>query len=879
MVGMNQPSFAGGEVSTEIQARVDIGKYSSGLKTCLNFLVKAEGGAINRPGYEFIIPTRISPSDDNSRTRLIPFSYNTEQTYDLVFGHEYMWVLKDGGVVLDSAVTDSVTGVTIATDKVLATGHPFTNGMWVFISGLIGASQLNNRFFRVRNVATNDLQLEDQNGNAIDFAGFDAWVSGGTISKVYEMATPYDADDLPKMRFTQSANVMTLSHPSYDPRELTRVDHDDWTLTTSDFEPDIGIPTGVGSSATINTNNGVLRAYTYVVTAEVDATGEVSYASAETSVNNRLLTSATDNYNTITWSAVAGADRYNVYKGKNGIFGWIGQTPDLTLIDDNISADVTDTPPVQNLPFSGSGNKPRAVSYHQQRRVFGGSNLKPNELWGTQLSRYNNMALSRPSQPTDAYNFGLVAKEVQEVRDLLSMRDLLAFTSGGVWSIKGTGGSIEPGSIDAVQETEDGTSEFCPPVVVGRQVLYVHNLGKTIADFSFDFSGDGYDGDDLTLLAKHLFKHNAVIASTWHKEPYKIVWYLRDDGILLALTYHKKHQIYAWSRIETNGLIHSISTIREGSENVLYVIVDRTIGGETFRYIERMHTRLFRNVDDCFFVDSGRKQNNWNDNAASTVTLTGGTAISVDDPNWPAGDGLTLTENGTLSPFVAGDVGREIVLRVLDRDGVFIERCRFEIIARTSSTVVTVVPAQAVPVSMQATALSGYGFASDTVDNLWHLEGQAVIALADGDVEGEDDLMIVENGQVTLQTPAVQVHIGLRYNCDLETLRLNVVTREGSFLTAEKTVAYVDVMVEETRHIQVAQSLEPHVDTGEIDFSTYFQRGESDEEIGAPTSLLDNKIVRVTMPEGWNQGQMAIRQDLPLPISILALSPEVVLGN
>lgn len=879
MARLLQASLAGGEISPEIQARVDIAKYSTALKGCLNFLVKAEGGVINRPGFEYLIPSKISPGVDNSRVRLIPFSYNTEQTYELLFGHQYMWVIKDGGVVLDSAVSRAITGVTLGTDTIGSTGHTFTNGMWVYISGAGGTTQINERFFRVRGVGSDILQLEDQNGNAIDFADFDAWTSGGTIYKVYEMTTPYDADDLLKLRYTQSANVMTLTRQGYDPRELTRVDHDDWTLTVSDFEPVIDAPENPASAATIGTNNGPLRDYTYVITAEVDNTGEESYASDETTCSNRTLTSSTDNYNTITWDAVTGADRYNVYKSRNGIFGWIGQTVDLTFIDDNIEADVSETPPVQNTPFSGTDDKPGAVVYHQQRRVFGGTKNQPNQVFGTQLSRYNNMSLSRPTIASDAYSFGLVAKEVQEVRDLVSMRDMLAFTSGGVWSLKGTNGSIEPGSIDAIQESVDGTSEYCPPLVVGRQVLYAHDLGKTISDISFEFSGDGYDGDDLTLLAKHLFKYYGVIETAWHKEPYKVAWYLREDGTLLALTYHKKHQIYAWSRMETDGIFHSISTIREGTENVLYAVVDREIGDETYRYVERLHTRVFRNVDDCFFVDSGRVRNNWNQDAASTVTLTGGTEISDTDPNWPAGNGLTLTENGTSSPFQASDVDREIVIRVLDRNGKFVERCRFQIIAYTSATVVTVVPLQAVPVSMQGTDLSGYGFASAVVDNLWHVEGKAVIALADGDVEGEDNLLIVENGMVELQTNAVQVHIGLRYNADLETLRLNGTTQEGSFLSNIKSVPYVDILVDETRNIQAALSLVPHVDTGEINFSQYYQRGSSDEEIGEPTALLENMIIRMPLPEGWNEGEFAIRQDLPLPISILALLPEVTIGG
>ena len=78
-----QPSFSGGELAPSLHARVDLAKYAVGLKTCRNFIVLAHGGVTNRAGTKFICETAISAKT----TRLIPFEFNTEQTYDLEFGH------------------------------------------------------------------------------------------------------------------------------------------------------------------------------------------------------------------------------------------------------------------------------------------------------------------------------------------------------------------------------------------------------------------------------------------------------------------------------------------------------------------------------------------------------------------------------------------------------------------------------------------------------------------------------------------------------------------------------------------------------------------------------------------------------------------------
>ena len=54
-------------------------------------------------------------------------------------------------------------------------------------------------------------------------------VGGGTVARIYTLATPYHAVDLPYLKFTQSADVMSLTCVNqqtladYPPQELTRL--------------------------------------------------------------------------------------------------------------------------------------------------------------------------------------------------------------------------------------------------------------------------------------------------------------------------------------------------------------------------------------------------------------------------------------------------------------------------------------------------------------------------------------------------------------------------------------------------------------------------------------------------------------------------------
>jgi hypothetical protein len=71
------------------------------------------------------------------------------------------------------------------------------------------------------------------------------------------------------------------------------------------------------------------------------------------------------------------------------------------------------------------------------------------------------------------------------------------------------------------------------------------------------------------------------------------------------MTYVPDQQVYGWHAHDTDGAFESVCVVSEGNEDVLYVVVRRTIGASQLRYVERLHTRMFTEVEDAFYVDSG----------------------------------------------------------------------------------------------------------------------------------------------------------------------------------------------------------------------------------------------------------------------------------
>ncbi len=757
-----QPSFSGGELAPSLHARVDLAKYATGLKTCRNFFVQAHGGVANRPGTKFVCET----ANSAKTTRLIPFEFNTEQTYILEFGHQTMRVIKDGGQVLSS---------------------------------------------------------------------------GSPVS----IATPYSDTELADLNFTQSADVMTICHPSHPVKEVKRTSHTAWSITSVSFGTSMAAPGSVSSTRQNYDGGNPGTSYSYVVTAVKTETGDESVASSATSITNNNLSSTITN--TISWGAVSGADSYNVFKSRGGIYGFIGRSTTTSFKDDNIEADANDTPATARTIFNTTDEYPATVAYYQQRLVFGQTNNDPQKIFMSQTGNYHNFNISEPLRDDDAVTFTIAASQVNEVRHLVPLSDMIILTSGGEWLLTSNDGVITPSAIQVKPQGYRGSAD-APPIVIGNTIIHLQAKGAIIRDLAFALESDSYTGNDLTVLASHLFAGKTVREWAYAQAPHSIVWTVLSDGTLAALTYMREHEVWGWSRHDTDGTFESVCTIAEGDEDATYFVVKRTINGATKRYIERLNTRVFTDVADAFFVDSGLSYDGTH-TGSTTMTLSGGT-------NWTHSETLTLT--ASASTFTSGDVGNTIVLTV----GTETLVCTIQ--GYTSVTVVTVKAGRDVPSAFRNVAVSTWSKGVDEISGLGHLEGKTVSILADGNVEAQKT---VASGAITISHPATKIHVGLPIQADIQTLNLELgqPTQQGK----KKSISEVTLRVEESRGGKIGY---------DADHLTEFKQ-RAYEPYGTATSLKTGDI-QVTMPSTWrSEGSIFFRQDDPLPMTLLAVIPEVSVGG
>lgn len=440
------------------------------------------------------------------------------------------------------------------------------------------------------------------------------------VARVYRVGSPYNAADLFEVDTEQSADTMYLTHIDYPVTRLTREGHTDWVFATVTFGPTIAAPTGVSATATIantdpdNDGKGYFpQTAQYCVTALDEESGQESRASAGDSAVNDLTLKR--NYTQVTWTAVAGADRYRVYKANNtGAFGYIGTTDTTSFTDDNIGPDLTDGPPKGENPFAEAGDYPSTVTFHEQRLMLGRTKNKPNAVWGSQSADFENFDTSVPLKADDALSFVVVASKVNSVNQLVSFTDLLLLTSDSV--IKATGGS-DGGYLSATQiitrrQTGQGSSRL-NPLPLDSVIFYKPSIGTAVRAIGFQFEKDGYSTDDVAIFAPHLFRNFSIVSWAHMAEPMSAIWAARSDGKLLCFTWEQEQQVWGWTLCETDGLVESVCVISEvvdaaqqRTEDRLYLVVRRTIDGVTRRFIERMASPSWEDAADACYLDCAR---------------------------------------------------------------------------------------------------------------------------------------------------------------------------------------------------------------------------------------------------------------------------------
>jgi len=741
-----QPAFTGGEISPDVASRIDIDKYQLALLQAQNAVIRPYGAVRKRPGLIYCGKTKYS----NKKCMLYRFNFTVDISYLLEIGHQYIRIWRNG-------------------------------------------TYLN-----------------------------------------VEIETPFQEDDLPKLRFVQSVDVLYICSGNYPVLKLARYADTDWRLSAIDWsypafgdintEEDLTItPSAISGNITLTASDDVftedmvgdtVQLSQYVSGSSVHISGGTSNAitvgdtwkvishgtwggtiTVQTSLDNgatwiqerqytgssdfnpsesgtveeyclmRLVVSITSGSCTVDLSA---------YPYTHEGYARITSVTSATVVNATVVkafGEVKGTADWKLCAWSKTNGYPYCATFFQDRLCFGGNAAYPQRLWMSRSGDYENFSVEKESGTvTDdsSITANLLSLKSYKIHHMDTATDLIVYTEGNEWTISGSS-TVKPSDITPRNQQNNGCADIMP-VRVNNRVIYVQRRGSVVRDMGYSYDTDSYTGMDLTILAKHLIKGKELTSSSFAQEPDSCVFFTRSDGVLLCLAYIAEQKVYAWSHIITDGAIEAVATCAQSNNDVTYVVVNRTIDGDTERYIERI------DLDH----DSDYQQD-----------------------------------------YVMMD--------------------------------------SAIHFKLNTAASHIYG--------LDHLEGKKVCALCDGYLYEE---LTVTDGAIDIDDPAKDIIIGLPYTMVLEQPNFETQMRDGSSQGREKTISFVILRLNNSFGGEIGP------DENTLNDIIYdVGRLETGQHV------LYSGDKKVTMASGgFNQeGRVYIKHDKPYPFSLSAIIRAVTFGG
>ena len=637
-------------------------------------------------------------------------------------------------------------------------------------------------------------------------------LSGGSA---FEISTPYLTAELFDIKFAQSADVMYLTHPSHETKKLSRTGHTAWTLATVDF-----------------TNGPFLDTNTSTTTFQPSGTsGSVNItASASTFVST---------------------DVGRLIRIGDGIAKVTGFTS-ATVVAVTTSTNFANTNAVTDWSlgaFSETTGFPSCVTFFEQRLVFAATLNNPQTIYFSKSGDYENMDanIGGTVADDDAIVYTIASNQVNAIRFLSPTRTLIIGTAGGEFAVYGGGDNdaITPTNIIIKKQSNFGGANV-DAVPVGNATLFLQRAKRKIRELAYNFDVDGYIAPDLTILAEHITK-GGITQMAYQEEPLSIVYAVREDGELVALTYQRDQQVVAWHRHIFGGVFGTGNAVCESvaviptdlDEYEVYVIIKRTINGATKRYVEVLNTFDFTETDNTSFnyLDS---QLNY-DGVSSTLNGD----ISNSATTVVVADGTNFNSSGKIK------IGKEIIAYT----------------GKSTNNLTGCTRGQNLTTAAAHTSGDTVDQVVETLSGLTHLEGQTVSILADG---ATHPTKTVSSGAISLDRAAKKVKVGLSYTSLLQTMRIDAGSQNGTSQGKTKRIYEITIRLFETVGVEVG----PDLDNMErIPFRS--SANPMNEGIAPFTGDKEVEFRGNYDTDGF----IVVRQTQPLPLTVLSVYPRLVTND
>ena len=547
---LRQASFSRGEFSKKLFDRTDLEHYRIALAYCENFIVLRHGGLLRRPPTEFIAEIK----DSTKTAWLRPFTFNAEQAYILEFSENNIRVYKDDGVVLD-------------------TGTPV------------------------------------------------------------DITTTFTETQSKELGYSQSADVLYMAPQAHHPKRLTRWSHVGWNLSDVNFIDGPWEPKNNTANKALPSGDIIANATT---TVGFDSTDGINDGDGFTASDvGRLFRwehpgwedlnndgkpkadPASQTEDTTTGQHVAWGQITTVNNTTNIVVLWLGSsgietTSGITIVNNIQNIHGTYDRKSEGFwlgAYHSTETYPQKVAFYSERIGWGRSDLKPQTIAFSQSAGFESFAVTaKDGTVEDDHGFTITinAGEVNSIEWMIEGSNLQLGTASATRSISPSeGGELSPTNVKQKRESSFG-SDPVKPVLIGSATLYAGIYGEELREMVYSFESDSFITPDASVLSEHLLT-SGIRQMTYVQSPNSIVWACLNDGSLISLTYERDQRTVGWVQHEIGGDVESVASIPGADRHELWMIVKRTINGQTKRYIERLRENFDSNrgssIADYAFLD------------------------------------------------------------------------------------------------------------------------------------------------------------------------------------------------------------------------------------------------------------------------------------
>jgi hypothetical protein len=662
----------------------------------------------------------------------------------------------------------------------------------------------------------------------------------------YEISSPYLTAELFDIKFAQSADVMYICHPNHEVMKLARTGHTSWTLTAVEF---VDGPYLAENTTTTTMTPGATTGDDQTLTASsstfvsTDVGRFINFSSGYAKI--RSYTSAT----------VVKIDIKDDFSGTGSTATW------------KLGA------------FSDTTGHPSCVSFFEQRLVFAATTDEPQTIYFSKAGDYQNMTAG--TNAADAMVYTIAANQVNVIRYLKAQRTLIIGTTAAEYTVSadGTDASITPSNITIKRQSSYGSANV-DAIAAGSAVLFLQKAKRKIRELAYNFDSDSYVAPDLTILNDEVTK-TGINQMEWQQEPDNILWCVRDDGQLAALTYQRSENVVSWHRHILGGIgqectitVSDYANIPNGTkliftksdgEEVTFTSTTGTAGTGEFKTETNNNTT----ADNIYTAINAHADFTVANPAAAVVTIRESSHEATGFLTCKSFDTTRLTVQNESAAVVesiasiSGTLNEDelwlIVKRVVNGSTVRYIECFSDFdFDETDSTAFKFLDSH----------LTYSGSSTSSLSGLSHLEGQTVSVLADGSVH---DNKVVSSGAISLDRSVTSAVVGLAYNSVLQTMRIEGGAAEGTSQGKTKRISKVVLRLFETVGVKVGPSL-TNLET--VPFRT------TSSSLSSPVDTLIEGDKEIEFNDDFNSdGYIYVKQDQPLPCSVLAIYPTLVTSD